>query len=261
MKRKNGITIIALVITIIVILILAGVTIATLTGDNGLLQKAQTAKETNEDGKELELIELAVAASKVEGEGTLAEDDLTHELRANFNDNSITLTELPQSNGWRYNEYKIYKDGKVEKTPNKKWLFNNRQNIVGNWDAKPYRSHWGVTHKDGSQIFNYRIEDNMFKITGKMYKCGIVYLTDIIDFSDWNKVYINVTSTDSIDGSVVLVKKDGLKDDLECYIAIEAMNEGKLYSADISDINEECYIGLYAGGMTYFNFDELYLTI
>ena len=34
LKRKNGITLIALVITIIVLLILAGVTIATLTGDN-----------------------------------------------------------------------------------------------------------------------------------------------------------------------------------------------------------------------------------
>ena len=34
LKRKNGITLIALVITIIVLLLLAGVTIATLTGDN-----------------------------------------------------------------------------------------------------------------------------------------------------------------------------------------------------------------------------------
>lgn len=34
LKDKNGITLIALVITIIVLLILAGVTIATLTGDN-----------------------------------------------------------------------------------------------------------------------------------------------------------------------------------------------------------------------------------
>lgn len=33
-KEKKGITLIALVITIIVLLILAGVTIATLTGDN-----------------------------------------------------------------------------------------------------------------------------------------------------------------------------------------------------------------------------------
>ena len=44
---KNGITLIALVITIIVLLILAGVTIATLTGDNGILTKAQNAKEKN----------------------------------------------------------------------------------------------------------------------------------------------------------------------------------------------------------------------
>ena len=41
LKINKGITLIALVITIIVLLILAGVTIATLTGDNGILTKAQ----------------------------------------------------------------------------------------------------------------------------------------------------------------------------------------------------------------------------
>ena len=44
-KEKRGITLIALVITIIILLILAGVTIATLTGDNGILTKAGSAKE------------------------------------------------------------------------------------------------------------------------------------------------------------------------------------------------------------------------
>ena len=39
--RNRGITLIALVITIIVLLILAGVTIATLTGDNGILTRAE----------------------------------------------------------------------------------------------------------------------------------------------------------------------------------------------------------------------------
>ena len=43
-KSKKGVTLIALVITIIVLLILAGVTIATLTGDNGILTKAQAQK-------------------------------------------------------------------------------------------------------------------------------------------------------------------------------------------------------------------------
>ena len=43
-KRNSGITLIALVITIIVLLILAGVSIATLTGNNGILSQAQNAK-------------------------------------------------------------------------------------------------------------------------------------------------------------------------------------------------------------------------
>lgn len=47
-KQKNqGITLIALVVTIIVLLILAGISIATLTGDNGLIKNARKSKRTN----------------------------------------------------------------------------------------------------------------------------------------------------------------------------------------------------------------------
>ena len=45
-RRERGITLIALVITIIVLLILAGVSISMLTGENGILTQAQTAKES-----------------------------------------------------------------------------------------------------------------------------------------------------------------------------------------------------------------------
>ena len=44
MKKSNGITLIALVITIIVLLILAGVSIAMLTGNNGILTQANNSK-------------------------------------------------------------------------------------------------------------------------------------------------------------------------------------------------------------------------
>ena len=43
-KKERGITLIALVITITVLLILAGVSIAMLTGDNGILTEASNAK-------------------------------------------------------------------------------------------------------------------------------------------------------------------------------------------------------------------------
>lgn len=59
MKGKKGITLIALVITIIVLLILAGVTVATLNGDNGILTKAGEAKNTNQDAEIIEQIKLA----------------------------------------------------------------------------------------------------------------------------------------------------------------------------------------------------------
>ena len=46
MKEKNrGITLIALVVTVIVILVLAGVSISMLTGENGILKIAAEAKE------------------------------------------------------------------------------------------------------------------------------------------------------------------------------------------------------------------------
>ena len=53
-KNKKGITLIALVVTIIVLLILAGVSIATITGENGLLEKAELAKEETSKAQELE---------------------------------------------------------------------------------------------------------------------------------------------------------------------------------------------------------------
>lgn len=64
-KEMKGITLIALVITIIVLLILAGVSIATLTGDNGILTKAQKAKTETDKSNIKEQIELAVLNSRI----------------------------------------------------------------------------------------------------------------------------------------------------------------------------------------------------
>ena len=90
LKERNGITLIALVITIIVLLILAGVVIATLTGDNGILGKAKTAKTTNDEEKAKEQIKIAVMGSYGK-DGELNYDDLTKNL------GQIGITELPDT--------------------------------------------------------------------------------------------------------------------------------------------------------------------
>ena len=89
LKERNGITLIALVITIIVLLILAGVIIATLTGDNGILGKAKTAKTTNDEEKAKEQIKIAVMGSYGK-DGELNYDDLTKNL------GQIGIKELPK---------------------------------------------------------------------------------------------------------------------------------------------------------------------
>ena len=62
-KGKTGITLIALVITIIVLLILAGVTIAMLTGDNGILTKTTEAKQKTTEAAAKEKVQTEVMAS------------------------------------------------------------------------------------------------------------------------------------------------------------------------------------------------------
>lgn len=66
MKNQRGITLIALVITIIVLLILAGVSIAMLMGDNGILTNAQSSKTETLKAESVERINLALNAVKTE---------------------------------------------------------------------------------------------------------------------------------------------------------------------------------------------------
>ena len=65
-KRHKGITLIALIITIIVLLILAGVTIAMVVGDNGILKRSNEAKDETTIAKIQEEVDLAVADLVIE---------------------------------------------------------------------------------------------------------------------------------------------------------------------------------------------------
>ena len=84
-KKQTGITLIALVITIIVLLILAGVSIATLTGENGILTKAQEASIQTRGAQVEEVINLWKSETEMNensnSDATVkSEDELLQEL-------------------------------------------------------------------------------------------------------------------------------------------------------------------------------------
>ena len=74
-KKKNlqqeGITLIALVVTIVILLILAGVTIATVTGNNGLFSKAKQATVEYEKEALKEEMRLAILDKELEKSGEI----------------------------------------------------------------------------------------------------------------------------------------------------------------------------------------------
>ena len=91
-KNAKGITLIALVITIIVLLILAGVTIATLTGDNGILGKANEAKTKSDIVEVKEQTQLDISNWMAErirnGEDTVLDDATVKSIIESANQNN-----------------------------------------------------------------------------------------------------------------------------------------------------------------------------
>ena len=92
--KEKGITLIALVITIIVLIILAGVSIAMLTGDNGILSQAQRAKEENRAGTVKDRVAIWKAETQMmdpEEEGYTTRDEMMWDL---YKEGLLTKLEL-----------------------------------------------------------------------------------------------------------------------------------------------------------------------
>ncbi len=92
LKKEKGITLIALVITIIVLLILAGVSIATLTGDNGILTKASEAKEKTEAASRKEQDDIEEILSTLDDYEGGSLEGLTKEQKVKYVNSPRLLT-------------------------------------------------------------------------------------------------------------------------------------------------------------------------
>lgn len=113
--KERGITLIALVITIIILLILAAVTIAALSGENGILSNASKAKEETEIANEKEQISLAYmgAVAEKEGNGEVTSEDMNYQFGSNGTKAQASENinvEFTESKRW----YKISTDGSIK---------------------------------------------------------------------------------------------------------------------------------------------------
>ena len=111
MKNIKGITIISLVITIIVLLILAGISLLMLSGDNGIINRTQEAKKQMEDNQDFEILNLKVMESTSD-KGKTNIDTLVPKLQ----DMGCTIlgSSFPLTVSYNGKEYKIEEDGTLK---------------------------------------------------------------------------------------------------------------------------------------------------
>ena len=92
MKENKGVTLAALVITIIVMLILAGVTIGTVVNEGGVIDISKKEAARYDAEVIRKSLNFAVLSAIKAGNGTITEDNLNKYLIDQFGDGKYTLT-------------------------------------------------------------------------------------------------------------------------------------------------------------------------
>ena len=121
LEKNDGITLISIIVMIVVLLILSGITIASLGGDNGIINEAQEAKKTVNNSSIKEQIEIAVLYAKQNKKAIINESVLKNWLTKSFGAEGTGYTITGNnSTGWEIEIqdiiYTISSEGIVEQS-------------------------------------------------------------------------------------------------------------------------------------------------
>ena len=142
-KNDKGITLIALVITIIVLLILAGISISMLSGENGILNQATKAKAQTTEITIIEKIKLAATSAITNVNYRIeSQESLEEQLIEQFGENGYVITGNIE-NGWTVTvdgiSQFILSNGTVSE-PVEKWYYaedeEGRKTIITNGETE-----------------------------------------------------------------------------------------------------------------------------
>ena len=169
-NTKNGITLIALVLTIIVLLILAGVSIAMLSVENGILKQATNTKEKMTKAEEEEKIKMSVMGSSINDEGLveiLNEESFKSELKNQFGNQELDVV--------------VNGDGSfivTVKETKRKYYVNDDKTVINSDNI--------IEINNEEKLKTFRDEVN----SGNSYEGKVVLLTNDIDLQgeEWEPI-------------------------------------------------------------------------
>ena len=167
MRKDRGITLIALVVTIIVLLILACISISMLTGQNGILNRALEAKEKTLLSSEKEAISLSILQDTMNTNANESENRIGKKLYSkNF----------ANSDKWDY--IYLQTDGKIY---GDKWYYINKGTNIENYGKA--QKEWLVNYSDGEIIELEEEKYTEVSVNNVLITDGLVFNLDSNDFS------------------------------------------------------------------------------
>ena len=243
-NKTSGITLIALVVTIIVLLILAGISIMMISGNNGILQRASDAKEETIIGQEKEQVELAYVSAAVKKLGDhVTGEELQHELdlsvgagKTEVEGQTILDVLFTDTNhSYTIENGKVEKNGPVVNPFNpdeweSAWVYTEE----GKWSGK-------ITEKNDPLLENYDIIAKLYKDKEPDVKYSLV----IEGEGEIKDLY--VASSNSDPNNFVPP---------ECYAWLEGMfsSEGALFTQEGNTVNVRICDGITGIGDSAFTF-------
>ncbi len=196
-RKNKGITLIALVVTIIVLLILAGISIIMLTGQNGILNRAGEAKEKTGVAQIEESVKLAVADALTKGTGTVTKDNLEDALNKYVGEDNYELSDT--TDGWLISAggkgYNVSSSGGISEGDSDDGTYNpNYSEKVKDEDIAP------------ADIFLYSVIDEeakTAKITGMNPVYCNAYEDGKVNYNDTESLYANTNYAINYNGNII----------------------------------------------------------
>ena len=168
--RNKGVTLIALVVTIVVLLILAGVSISMLSGDDGIIKNAQMAKKENEEAVLEEKIKLLASETLINQYTGENEEKTAQELQKELNDQGENVLVVQWDKYIIYDlnqniEYRVDNEGNVDKLGSNELGSNLKQ-------LKDFNDEYIGTDINGTKVIG--IDDNGNQVNMNNWKCMLI---------------------------------------------------------------------------------------
>ena len=176
MRNIKGITLVALVVTIIILLILAGISIATLTG-SGLFEKARLAEQESKNAQEREEAEIAKYINEI--------DNQINSSRNNNNWSNLYKGSIADCKDIDITNYKNIRIAFLSKDTNyqfREWKYFDTE-MLGAIPTESDKTAFGIEAMSGAEVYlviYFKMENNKISYNSVSNKHWTIEKFDLI---------------------------------------------------------------------------------